>query len=165
MELFIQIVDGKPFEHPIFGDNFRQAFPDIDIDNLPAEFARFERVEQNVVPSVFEVAEVSYQLIDGIVKDVWTIRSMTSEEKLKKRQELTDGANATVELMKELAQQNSNNAPSNSAKEAWISYLSELNAWVLVDPLNPNLPKPPLINSDGTVMSITAAGTEPNVIG
>ena len=41
MELFIQIRNGQPFEHPIFGDNFRQAFPDVDVDNLPPEFARF----------------------------------------------------------------------------------------------------------------------------
>ena len=30
MELYIRIVDGKPFEHPILGDNFRSVFPDID---------------------------------------------------------------------------------------------------------------------------------------
>ena len=31
MRLFIQIRDGQPFEHPIIEDNFREAFPDIDI--------------------------------------------------------------------------------------------------------------------------------------
>ena len=41
MELFIRIKDGEPFEHPIFGDNFRAAFPDIDSDNLPPDFVRF----------------------------------------------------------------------------------------------------------------------------
>ena len=44
MELFIQIRDGLPFGHPIYGDNFRQAFPDVDLENLPPEFARFERI-------------------------------------------------------------------------------------------------------------------------
>ena len=44
MELFIRLVNGEPFEHPIMGDNFREAFPHIDTDNLPSEFARFLRV-------------------------------------------------------------------------------------------------------------------------
>lgn len=165
MELFIRIVDGQPFEHPIFGDNFRQAFPDVDVHNLPSEFARFERVENPQLATTFEVDESSYQWVDGIVKDVWTVRPMTPEEEAQKRQDLTDGANATVEYMKGIAQQNADNAPSDVAREAWLAYLAELNAWTLVDPVNPNLPKPPLIKADGTVMSITAPGTEPNVIG
>ena len=84
MELYIQIRNGQPFEHPIFGDNFRQAFPDIDVDNLPPEFAKFERVPQNVMPDVFEVAEVRYEWFNDIVKDVWSIRSMTEQEKVDK---------------------------------------------------------------------------------
>jgi hypothetical protein len=165
MELFIQIRDGQPFEHPIFGDNFREAFPEVDVDNLPPEFARFERIEQNVQPTTFEVAESTYTWVDGVVKDVWTIRPMTAEEETQKRQDLVDGANATVEYMKSIAQQNADNAPSDAAKQAWLSYLAELNAWTLIDPVSPNIPKPPLIRPDGTVMSINASGSEPNVIG
>lgn len=165
MELFIRLVDGQPFEHPIFGDNFRQAFPDVDVDNLPPEFARFERVEQPNAATTFEVEECSYQWVDGIVKDVWTVRPMTAEEEAQKRQDLTDGAIVSVEFMKGMAQQNADNAPSDAAKEAWLAYLAELNTWALVDPVNPNLPKPPLIKADGTVMSITAPGSTPDVIG
>ena len=84
MELYIQVRNGQPFEHPIFGDNFRQAFPNIDVNNLPPEFAVFERVPQNVQPGPFEVAEVSYQWFDKIVKDVWSLRPMTEQEKSEK---------------------------------------------------------------------------------
>ena len=43
--LFIQLRDGQPFEHPIFYENFRQAFPAIDPENLPTDrFAKFIRV-------------------------------------------------------------------------------------------------------------------------
>lgn len=165
MELFIRVVDGQPFEHPIFGDNFRQAFPDVDVDNLSPDFARFERVEQPNTATTFEVEECSYQWVDGVVKDVWTVRHMTAEEEAQKRQDLTNSANASVEYMKGIAQQNADNAPSDAAKEAWLAYLAELNAWTLVDPVNPNLPKPPLIKPDGTVMSTSAPGSTPNVIG
>jgi hypothetical protein len=84
MELYIQVRNGQPFEHPIFGDNFRHAFPGIDVDNLPPEFAVFQRVPQNVTPGPFEVAEVSYQWFDTIVKDVWSVRPMTDQEKAAK---------------------------------------------------------------------------------
>jgi hypothetical protein len=90
MELFIRIKDGQPFEHPIFGDNFRQAFPDISTDNLPPEFAPFERIEQPVL-GAYEVYEgVTYDWVGGIVKDVHHVRQMTTEEKTKKQQATKD---------------------------------------------------------------------------
>jgi len=84
MELYIQIRDGQPYEHPIMGDNFRQAFPDIDVDNLPPEFAKFERIPAPTL-GPFEVNEgVTYQWDNGIVKDVWSTRLMTDDEKAAK---------------------------------------------------------------------------------
>jgi len=165
MELFIQIRNGQPFEHPIFGDNFRQAFPEVDVDNLPPEFAKFERIEQNVTPATFEVAESTYTRVDGIVKDVWTIRPMTTEEEAQKRQDLTDSANASVEFMKGMAQKNADNAPSEEAKQAWLGYITELNTWTLTDPVNPNIPVPPRISQNGQILTTTAAGSTPDVIG
>ena len=81
MELFIRVKDGKAFEHPIFGDNFRQAFPGIDTDNLPPEFARFVRVAPPTT-GLFEVCEeFVYELVDGVYTDVHNVRPMTAEEK------------------------------------------------------------------------------------
>jgi hypothetical protein len=90
MELYIRIKDGQPFEHPIFGDNFRQAFPEVDVNNLPPEFARFERIASPIL-DVYEVMvsyEPTYELIDGVYKDVWHKRDMTAEEKTAKQQEV-----------------------------------------------------------------------------
>jgi hypothetical protein len=84
MELYIRIVNGQPFEHPIFVDNFLQAFPDVDTNNLPSEFAKFERVEQPTI-GAYEVYEgTTYEWFDGIIKDVHHIRSMTNAEKSQK---------------------------------------------------------------------------------
>lgn len=165
MELFIRIKDGQPFEHPIFGDNFRQAFPDVDVNNLPSEFARFERIQCPQLATTFQVDEVSYQWIDGIVKDVWTVREMTSEEKSQKLENLSASAVGTVNYMKDVSQDNANKASTEAAKQAWLDYIEMLNVWTLVDPVNPNIPAPPVIRPDGTVVSITSPGTEPNVIG
>lgn len=80
MELFIQIRDGQPFEHPIFAENFRAAFPGVDTENLPPEFARFERVAAPVV-GVYEVYEgVTYEWRDDSVTDAHHVRVMTAEE-------------------------------------------------------------------------------------
>jgi hypothetical protein len=90
MELFIRIKDGQPFEHPILGDNFRQAFPDVDTNNLPAEFARFVRVAAPAVGPYEKNQTVSYQLVDGAYTDVFTVEQMTAEEIAAKQQAVKD---------------------------------------------------------------------------
>jgi L-rhamnose isomerase len=89
LELYIQIRDGQPFEHPIFADNFKMAFPDVNINDLPADrFAKFIRVEAPV-PDTYEVYEgVTYQWVDGVVKDVHSVRPMTDEERAAKDVEI-----------------------------------------------------------------------------
>lgn len=90
MELFIRIKDGKPFEHPIFGDNFRQAFPDVDVNNLPAEFARFVRVAPPVVGVYENYDGVTYEMVDGVYKDVHHISQMTAEQIAEKQKKAKD---------------------------------------------------------------------------
>ena len=63
MKLYIRIKDGQTFEHPIFEDNFREAFPDVDVNNLPDEFAHFERVAPPT-RGVYEVYEGTKEWID-----------------------------------------------------------------------------------------------------
>lgn len=82
MRLFIQIRNGQPYEHPILEENFKQVFPHIDLNNLPPEFAVFERVENPRTAGVYQVDQVSYQWVDGVVKDVWSHRDMTDAEKI-----------------------------------------------------------------------------------
>ena len=90
MELFIRIKNGQTFEHPIFGDNFRQAFPNVDPDNLPPEFAKFVRVQAPAL-GVYEKNQISsYQLIDGVYTDVFTVEQMTAEEIAQKQQATKD---------------------------------------------------------------------------
>ena len=89
MRLFIQIRDGAPFEHPIQEDNFKFAFPQIDMNNLPEEFMDFERVDQKT--ELYEVfTEMPYFIdADNVVRN-GTKRDMTAEEKAAKIQELKD---------------------------------------------------------------------------
>ena len=88
MNLYIRIRDGQPYEHPILEENFREAFPSVDVNNLPFEFARFERIPCPEAAGVYELDQVTYQWVDGVVKDVWSVRQMTNEEKTRKQNEV-----------------------------------------------------------------------------
>lgn len=83
MNLYIQIKDGKPFEHPILEDNFKQAFPHIDVDNLPSEFAKFVRLQPPLLGryETFDNPSVTYELVNGVYTDVFHTRPMTQEER------------------------------------------------------------------------------------
>jgi hypothetical protein len=90
MELFIRIQNGQPFEHPILGDNFRQAFPHIDVNNLPSDFAKFVRVTPPVLGPYEKNQTVSYQLVNGVYTDVFACKQLTAEEIALKQQAVKD---------------------------------------------------------------------------
>jgi hypothetical protein len=82
MRLFIRLQNNQPFEHPIFEDNMRQAFPDVNLDNLPNNFAEFIRHEPPTL-ALYEFYDgVTYEWIDGKVQDVHHVRPMTKEERI-----------------------------------------------------------------------------------
>jgi hypothetical protein len=81
MELFIRIVDGQPVDHPILGENFRAAFPEVDTNNLPSEFARFVRIPSPQLGPYEKNATATYAWVDGVVTDVWRVEQMTAEER------------------------------------------------------------------------------------
>jgi hypothetical protein len=80
-ELFIRVKDGVPVGYPILGSNFRDAFPDIDVNNLPPTFARYQRT---LYPSEIGFYQVAVNILvwnDGVVNESWSVRDMTQEEK------------------------------------------------------------------------------------
>jgi hypothetical protein len=147
LELYIQIRDGQPFEHPIFADNFKMAFPDVNINELPADqFAKFIRVDAPV-PDTYEVYEgVTYQWVDDIVKDVHNIRPMTDEERAAKDVELaelaTQNANALHQIRMERCQTTADETEDATQKQLWLDCLAAHQAWVLesVNPITPAFP-------------------------
>jgi hypothetical protein len=110
LELYIQIRDGQPHEHPIFADNFKLAFPDINVNELPADrFAKFIRVDHPTLDT-YEVYEgVTYQWVDGVVKDVHIVRPMTDEERAVKDEEIATAqmawAKARAEAVKAFSEE------------------------------------------------------------
>lgn len=90
MSYFIRIKNNEAFEHPIAEDNFKQAFPNIDIDNLPDEFARFVRVAPPTLGPYEIWTGTTYEWDGDVMKDVHQIRDMTEEEKLAKQNEIKE---------------------------------------------------------------------------
>lgn len=79
--LYIKIVDGVAVDHPILEENLVSAFPEINLDRLPANFARFQKTPQPRF-GVYELCEHSYAAnTEDVYTDVWTVRPMTDHEK------------------------------------------------------------------------------------
>lgn len=86
MNLYIRIKDGVPYNHPILESNFKQAFPSVDMDALPPEFAKFTRVPKPTPDEGKQIvsAECRYEWVGNEVHDVWYIvqEDITTEEPL-----------------------------------------------------------------------------------
>lgn len=142
LELYIQIRDGQPYEHPIFAENFRAAFPGVDTENLPETFAKFIRVAQPEI-GTYEVYEgATYQWVDGVVKDVHSVRPMTDEERAAKTLELEamarDICTQRIAICDDMI-------AKDEAVELWQAAKAAHEAWVLegVDPITPPFPRFP----------------------
>jgi len=164
-DLFIQIRDGQPFEHPILGSNLRQARPDIDTNNLPSEFANFIRKPYPTLGlyEVLEAPDPVYQWIDGVVQDVWLIRPMNDAERAVKDAEL----NAIVENHREfvISDMNKKLALANDAGKPIIqAYIDQVTSYVVPDITKPKFPPQPRVDSEGNVSTINSSGSAPNVI-
>lgn len=151
LELYIQIRDGQPFEHPIFADNFRAAFPDVDTENLPETFAKFIRVDAPVVDT-YEVYEgMTYQWVDGVVKDVHSIRPMTDEERAVKTAQLEAAANQAKLARIAIINDKLTTETDEAAQTLWLECLTAHEVWVLesVNPITPAFPLFPIKDEAG----------------
>lgn len=81
MELVIKIQNGNPIDHPILLENFKQAYPNIDTNNLPSDFAWFQRVSKPKMGPYVKNLTSSYEFDGNVVKDIWLIEEMSLEEK------------------------------------------------------------------------------------
>tara|TARA_R110000782_G_scaffold14777_1_gene43820 strand:- start:64 stop:366 length:303 start_codon:yes stop_codon:yes gene_type:complete len=80
MKFYIKIVDGQPFEHPIIEANFKLAYPEIEMENLPSDFAVFIQVEEPHLDP-YEVCEGCSYVWDGDrVTQTHHCRAMTEDE-------------------------------------------------------------------------------------
>ena len=92
---FIQIKDGQPFEHRIYEDNFRVAFPEINVDSLPltgnvtvADGRTFTNFILTQPPSghpYIKNIDCNYVWSEGSIITEWPIEYFSPEEKLERQ--------------------------------------------------------------------------------
>jgi hypothetical protein len=144
MQCIIRIVDGQPFEHPIVMENFYTAFPHIDVDNLPPEFAKFERLPP---PAALDGQGPYHIMAHHYVFDAafnswkydWYLVDMTEEERAEKLASGIAEITTTVEYLRTMSQAQLAEATDEN-KPIWQTYLDQLNALSLDDPFAVTLP-------------------------
>lgn len=166
MNLYIRLQNGQPIEHPIFETNLKEAFPNVDLNNLPPEFARFTRI-QRPKPSLYQVVDPqpTYQFIDGVVQDVWNVRAMTDEEKQAKQQILIEGIELDRKNYIALATKKLETCP-DAQKPYWEKWIQDLtNFTYTLESANVLFPNQPRFDSNNNLLSLNASGSKPLVIG
>ena len=158
MNLYIQIKNSQPFEHPIFEDNILAAFPDVDINNLPPEFARFRRISMEECgltndDPLKKIVITGYRLAnDDFWEDVWEIvdRNENEIEAYQQNQsaKFLAIANVRIGILKNKAQEIYASLTDESEKQAWDTYFSIMS---FEDPVSHDItiPKFPIKNEEG----------------
>ncbi len=90
MRLFIKVSNGSAVDHPISEDNFRSAYPNIDLNILPDGFSEFVRAPQPIVQVYQVYTGVTYEQDGSVFKDVHHVRDMTDPEIAAKQQAVKD---------------------------------------------------------------------------
>jgi len=87
MNLFIQIEDGQPLNHPALEDNLVQAFGAV-----PDHWEQFVRVQKpnSGLYEILESDQPTYQKVNGVWTDIWSLRPMTETEIAAKQQAVKD---------------------------------------------------------------------------
>lgn len=81
MNLYIQLENNVPLHHPILKENLLEAFPGIDLENLPATVAPFQKTLLPTLAVYEKLVYTSYELVNGTVHEVHHTEFMTDLEK------------------------------------------------------------------------------------
>lgn len=159
--LYIKVINGLAEGHPFFEENLLQC--GIDPKAPDSQFVPFNRVEQPQIGK-YQVASSAY-FYDGVVAyDLWNVRDMTAEEIAQAKSEAHSALMESVAAAKVRATADRDKATTEEARQAWTDFIAQLDAYECDDVDNPMLPNSPRIAEDGSVLSISASGSAPNVV-
>lgn len=142
-ELYIQIRDGQPYEHPIMADNFKEAFPDVDVTQLPNDrFARFVRLPKPPAPQGKIYGSTTYAWDGNVVTDVHHFRVMTGEELDAQQAETLANVARFKEARIKLITEMLNVGLSEEGRQLWTECLEKHQLWMENEPHIPTNPAP-----------------------
>jgi hypothetical protein len=166
MNYYIQIVNGKPFNHPIIESNLLEAFPGIDLNNLPANIAKFERIhpeKANLGSYDYKKRTHSNYVLssDGVTwQDQWVLVDQHPEI-------LNNGKNHhalmiakhTLTNLKNKAQEIIATLTDADELQVWNTYKSMIDKITSHEPHDQLIPKYPIKDSSGKyVPNIDSSG-------
>ena len=88
MNLFIQIINSQPINHPVLEENLVQVYGSVPegwevfIRTSPPPIGPYQRLNLEVT---------TYEKINGVWTDIWCIEEFTPEEKLNQQEKLKSG--------------------------------------------------------------------------
>ena len=88
MKLYIKLQNGQPIDHPMIEENLLQVVPNINLEMLPSDYMEFLRIAKPVIGAYQVYEGTTYEISDGVCKDVHQVRDMTVEEKNQKQTEV-----------------------------------------------------------------------------
>jgi hypothetical protein len=143
MNLYIQIKDGQPINHPSLEENLLQAFGAVPEDWKP--FVRIELKDSGVIVGVYQKPVCVYTSQDGNTwQDTWSAVDMIEDEKQERYLLLVEIQKNTIDSIKSSAQNIISSLTNENDINCWNTYLSLLNAIIITDPTQvyvPALPK------------------------
>lgn len=159
MNLYIKIVDGQPFEHPITEENLRQAYPHINLPNLPPDFARFERVQladADLALDMFETKENTYEWAGDVVKEVWKAVPMDEEHRARTLQDFIRKKEDTISSVISTFEARLSQDLIPEFRQALEEHIALLRGYIVADDPFKSLPKANFHvrfqrNSDGSI--------------
>ncbi len=164
INLYIQLENGQPINHPMFEEHLLAAYPDVDLATT-TDFAPFIRTELPAL-TLFQVAVPNHVLMaDGkTYTDDYSIRAMDSEEIAELTSDRIAGVISTVAAYLEYTNAEISTADINDLP-IWQTYLDALTTFTYTDPFTVVIPSPPYKDKNGILMSTSNAGAKPDVIG
>jgi hypothetical protein len=158
--LYIEIVNGQANNHPILESNLLEAFPGIDLNNLPPNYAKFKRIYQEDCglpePTDYKkkIHRTKYVLNkDGYWKDHWEIINKEQHEidlieKTHKKQNL-HFSNLNLKNLKRTANSIFHSLTDPDEIQVWKTYFEMMNKIKSHDPHDQLIPTFPVLNSNG----------------
>jgi len=164
INLYIQLENGQPINHPMFEEHLLAAYPDIDLTNT-IDFAPFIRTELPTL-TLLQVAVPNHVLMDDgkTYTDAYSVRDMDAEEVAQITSDYNAGIKSSIESYIDYANANIADADINDLP-IWQTYLDAITAFTYTNPFTAVVPRPPYKDKNGNLMSTSNAGAKPNVIG
>jgi len=147
MNLYIEIENGIPKNHPVTEENLIQLYESVE--NIPEKFKPFVRHLQYVTCGPYQKPVNTYEEHNSVWQDVWTATDLEGDELLARKQEIYERSVQDLPLLifqtKRIIMKATDENGKKTAAKRYLSILENLELTVE----NPLILAPPSMDSSG----------------